>query len=349
MKILVTGAAGFIGYHTVEKFIQEGHNVIGLDNINDYYSVDLKLARLKESGIETNHMKWNVLTPSSCYENYHFIRMNLEDKENLNELFKTEKFDIVVNLAAQAGVRYSIENPHTYVQSNIVGFLNILECCRHYNIKHLIYASSSSVYGTNKEMPFSVDQNVDHPISLYAATKKANELMAHTYSHLFHLPTTGLRFFTVYGPWGRPDMAYMLFADAMLKNEAIKVYNRGKMKRDFTYVEDIVDGIYNVSVDQKYLNKNNHTYLENEDEIYNVFNIGNNEPVELMSFINAIEKNLGIKAKYDFMDLQPGDVKDTWADISGLSNKYGFNPKTDFNKGIERFIMWYKQYNNINS
>lgn len=329
MKILVTGAAGFIGFHLSKLLLDKGFNVIGLDNINDYYDPDLKFNRLKILGISKEKAnKYNSIFKKNEFK---FVRLNLEDKENLSKLFFNEKIDIVCNLAAQAGVRYSLSNPETYIQSNIVGFLNILECCRDYEIKHLIYASSSSVYGLNKKIPFSVSDNVDNPISLYAATKKSNELMAHTYSHLFNIPTTGLRFFTVYGPWGRPDMALFLFTKAIIEDKAIDVYNYGKMQRDFTYVDDIVNGIYKIINSEKI-------------KKYNIYNIGNNNTVELMDFITCIEKKLGKTAKKNMLPIQPGDVSKTWANVDKLVNDYNYKPSTKIKDGINRFIDWYLEY-----
>ncbi len=329
MKILVTGAAGFIGFHLSKLLLDQGFNVIGLDNINDYYDPVLKFDRLKILGITKEKAKnYNEICKKNAFK---FIRLNLEDKENLLKLFHDEKIDIVCNLAAQAGVRYSLSNPETYIQSNIVGFVNILECCRYYEIKHLIYASSSSVYGLNKKIPFSVSDNVDNPISLYAATKKSNELMAHTYSHLFDIPTTGLRFFTVYGPWGRPDMALFLFTKAIIEDETIDVYNYGKMQRDFTYVDDIVNGLYKIINSEK-------------REKYNIYNIGNNNTVELMDFITCIEKKLGKTAKKNMLPIQPGDVSKTWANVDKLVNDYNYKPSTKIKDGIDRFIDWYLEY-----
>jgi len=343
MRVLITGAAGFIGFHTVNRFLNEDHTVIGLDNINDYYSVELKNARLNEAGISANNeLPWGELIESTKDIQYKFIRMNLEDKIGLQRLFEKQNFDIVIHLAAQAGVRYSIENPDAYIQSNIVGFHNVLECCRYSKIKHLVYASSSSVYGLNKQMPFSVEQKADTPVSLYAATKRSNELMAHSYSHLYGMQTTGLRFFTVYGPWGRPDMANMLFADAIVKNEPIKVFNHGKMKRDFTYIDDIVDGVYKISVVQPKTDKD----LE-KIESYNIFNIGNSQPVELLKFIKLIEKKLGLKAKLEMKDMQPGDVYETWADITALREVCGYTPKTTIEEGLKVFTEWYTGFYSI--
>jgi UDP-glucuronate 4-epimerase len=329
MKILITGAAGFIGFHTVSKFIDEGHEVVGLDNINDYYSPQLKYQRLKEAGIETNEIKWYHSVKSTLNKKYSFIRMNLEDKQQLFTLFQEEKFDIVINLAAQAGVRYSIENPDVYIQSNIIGFHYILEACRNYPVKHLVHASSSSVYGTNAKIPFSEDDKVDSPVSLYAATKKSNELMAHSYSDLYQISTTCLRFFTVYGPWGRPDMAPMLFVKAILENKAINVFNNGEMSRDFTYVGDIVQGIYLSAL----------KVVSN----YNVINIGNGSPINLMNFIEVIEDKLGQKADKNLMPMQAGDVKSTWANIDKLSTVYGYEPKVNIEEGISEFISWVKK------
>ena len=346
-KVLVTGAAGFIGYHLVNRLLAEGLEVTGLDNINDYYDVNLKYARLAEAGIAKEEIKWGVPVRSHKHPGYSFVRMHLEDARPLQELFSFGKFDCVVNLAAQAGVRYSLTNPEAYIQSNIVGFANILEACRHQQVKHLVYASSSSVYGLNEAMPFSTSHNVDHPVSLYAASKKSNELMAHTYSHLYHLPTTGLRFFTVYGPWGRPDMALYLFADAMLQDQPIKVFNHGNMLRDFTYIDDIVEGVFRV------INKipagNPDWSGKNPDPgssaaPYKIYNIGNNQPVKLLDFIRAIEQNLGKKAKMDLQDLQPGDVPATYADVSDLVNDLGYKPQTPVELGIQNFVNWFKTW-----
>jgi UDP-glucuronate 4-epimerase len=328
-KILVTGTAGFIGFHLAKKLLDQGHIVIGLDNINDYYDVNLKYGRLNELGIDKSNLEDNKSLQSSTYPNHKFIKANLEDAETLNKLFETEKFDAVCNLAAQAGVRYSIENPHAYISSNIVGFMNILEACRNYNVKNLSYASSSSVYGLNKEQPFKTTDQTDTPVSLYAATKKSNELMAHTYSHLYNIQTTGLRFFTVYGPWGRPDMAPMLFTDAILNDRAIKVFNHGKMSRDFTYVDDIVDGIVKVI---------------NNPSPYNIYNIGNNSPVNLMEFIKTIENALDKEATKNFMDIQPGDVESTFADVSGLIEDFDYKPETPLSHGVDEFVKWYRGF-----
>lgn len=330
MKILVTGAAGFIGFHTVNKFIEEGHDIVGLDNINDYYSPLLKYQRLKEAGIETDMIKWYKPVISIMNTNYRFVRMNLEDKQQLFALFQKEKFDYVINLAAQAGVRYSIENPDVYIQSNTVGFHYLLEACRYFPVKHLVHASSSSVYGTNAKIPFSEDDKADTPVSLYAATKKSNELMAHSYSHLYQIPITCLRFFTVYGSWGRPDMAPMLFIKAILENKPINVFNNGEMSRDFTYVGDIVQGIYLASM--------------KVESNYNVLNIGNGSPVNLMHFIEVLEDKIDQKAIKNFMPMQAGDVKATWANIDKLSTIYNYKPKVNIEEGIGEFIKWVKKY-----
>ena len=342
MKILVTGVAGFIGFHTAKKLIANNHEVVGIDNINDYYDVGLKFARLKELGIDnTQAEKFNTVVESDKTPKiFKFIRMHLENRDTVPNLFETEKFDVVCNLAAQAGVRYSLENPEAYIDSNIVGFLNILECCRHHHIKHLVYASSSSVYGLNKKIPFETSDNVDYPISLYAATKKSNELMAHTYSHLYGFSTTGLRFFTVYGPWGRPDMAMFLFTDAMINGKPIKVFNNGKMERDFTYIDDIVEGVVRIiekSTEERIASK----------ELYKLYNIGNNQSVKLLDFIEAIEESLGITAKKEMLPMQPGDVQKTWANVDDLILDYNYQPHTPIKKGVASFIDWYKTYYEI--
>jgi UDP-glucuronate 4-epimerase len=329
-KILVTGAAGFIGSHLVKRLLERGDEVVGLDNLNDYYDVNLKNARLSQL---ENH------------QNFRFIKLDLANREGMAELFAREKFQRVVNLAAQAGVRYSIENPYAYVDSNLVGFANILEGCRHHGVEHLVFASSSSVYGLNTKMPFSVHHNVDHPISLYAATKKANELMAHTYAHLYGIPTTGLRFFTVYGPWGRPDMALFKFTKAILDNKPIDVYNYGKMRRDFTYIDDIIEGVVRV-LDR--LPKPNTDWSGDFPDPgsspagYRLYNIGNNNPVELMRFIETLEKTLGKPAKKNLLPMQAGDVQATYADVADLEREVGFKPQTSIEEGIGRFVEWYK-------
>lgn len=334
MKILVTGAAGFIGYHVSKKLIEAGNQVVGIDNINDYYDVNLKYARLKELGIPKELANvFNIAVKSENY-NFKFIRVNLENKVELPNIFNLEKFDVVCNLAAQAGVRYSLENPMAYVESNIVGFVNLLECCRNSKIKHLVYASSSSVYGLNKKIPFETQDNVDLPISLYAASKKSNELMAHTYSHLFNFPTTGLRFFTVYGPWGRPDMAMFLFTKAIVNKKPIKVFNHGNMERDFTYIDDIVNGV--VKIIEKPIT----------DRLYKIYNIGNNNSVKLLDFIKEIEINLNIVAKKNMLPMQPGDVEKTWANVDELIRDYEYTPDTPISIGIKSFIDWYKKFYN---
>ena len=347
MKILVTGTAGFIGFHLAQKLLQRGDTVIGLDNINDYYDVNLKYARLNELGIDKNELEENKLISSKTYPNHKFIKVNLEDSQTINKLFETQKFDAVCNLAAQAGVRYSIENPHAYIQSNVVGFMNILEACRNYNVKNLSYASSSSVYGLNKSQPFKTSDHTDHPVSLYAATKKSNEMMAHTYSHLYNISTTGLRFFTVYGPYGRPDMAPMLFADAILNDRTIKVFNHGNMSRDFTYVDDIVDGIIKI-IDNPAKISNNYDPNNPSPDIssapYRIYNIGNNSPVQLLDFIETLEESIGINAKKDFLPMQDGDVESTYADVKDLMRDFGYKPETNLKEGITHFVDWFKKF-----
>jgi UDP-glucuronate 4-epimerase len=330
MKYLVTGAAGFIGNFVAERLCNDGHEVVGLDNLNDYYDPALKHARLER----ITHLT-----------QFRFVKMDLADRDGIANLFKDEKFDRVIHLAAQAGVRYSIENPMAYIDSNLVGTATILEGCRHNKVQHLVYASSSSVYGMNEKMPFSTDDAVDHPVSLYAATKKSNELMAHSYSHLYDLPTTGLRFFTVYGPWGRPDMAPYLFTDAILNNREIKVFNNGKMKRDFTYIDDIVEGIIRIQdVVPKRDQSNSNTSPESSKAPYRVFNIGNNEPIALMTFIESIEKAAGKVADKNYMAMQAGDVPATFADIDSLQKEVGFKPNTNIEYGMQQFVDWYKEY-----
>lgn len=350
MKILITGTAGFIGFHLANQLIERGDKVVGLDCINDYYDVHLKYDRLALAGIQKEVIKDGVLVKSERYHNYSFIKLNLEDKEGIDRLFQEEKFDKVCNLAAQAGVRYSLINPQAYVNSNIIGFVNILEACRHNHVKHLAYASSSSVYGLNKSMPFSTSDNVDHPVSLYAASKKSNELMAHTYSHLFGLPTTGLRFFTVYGPWGRPDMAYFLFTKAILKGEPIKVFNHGKMMRDFTYIDDIIEGVIRVIDHPPKKNEKwngAHPDPSSSSAPFKVYNIGNNKPVKLMDFIDAIEIALGIKAEKIMMPIQAGDVEATYADAQPLVDTFNYKPDTSVPIGIDAFVRWYRDYHKI--
>jgi UDP-glucuronate 4-epimerase len=332
MKILLTGAAGFIGMHVAQILLKRGDEVVGIDNINDYYDPNLKLARLEQ------------LKP---HPNFSFHKLDIADRMAMEDLFEAEKFQRVINLAAQPGVRYSLKNPHAYIQSNVVGFANLLEGCRHNGVEHFVYASSSSVYGANTKLPFSVNDNVDHPVSLYAATKKSNELMAHTYSHLYGLPTTGLRYFTVYGPWGRPDMSPWLFTSAILEDRPIDVFNHGKMRRDFTYVEDIAEGTVRV-MDR--IPQPNPTYDHDHGSPaeshapYRVYNIGNHQPVELMTFIGTIEKALGKEAKKNYLPMQPGDVEATYADIEALKRDVGFEPKTPLEFGIGKWVEWYRGY-----
>jgi len=347
MKILITGTAGFIGFHLAKRLIDRGDEVVGLDCINDYYDVNLKYARLEQTGVSKSEIEYGKFVQSSKFKNYKFIKLKLEDREAILGLFAREKFDKVCNLAAQAGVRYSLQNPYTYIDSNIVGFLNILEGCRHNDVKHLAYASSSSVYGLNEEMPFSTHHNVDHPISLYAASKKSNELMAHTYSYLYGLPTTGLRFFTVYGPWGRPDMALFLFTKAILEDKPIDVYNNGNMQRDFTYIDDIVEGV--VRVIDNPPTGNTLWSGKNPDPSssiapYKVYNIGNSKPVKLLDFIEAIEVALGKKAIKNFLPMQAGDVPATWADVGDLVDNFDYRPDTEIRKGINIFVNWYESF-----
>ncbi|WP_421977745.1 NAD-dependent epimerase [Roseivirga seohaensis] len=349
-KILITGTAGFIGFHLAKKLLERGDEVVGLDSINDYYDIRVKHGRLLETGINPEEVKYNKLIQSSTYKSYRFIQCQLEDAESLNQLFAAEKFDKVINLAAQAGVRYSLENPKAYIDSNIVGFVNILEACRHNKVKHLSYASSSSVYGLNETRPFSTSHNVDHPISLYAASKKSNELMAHTYSHLFGLPTTGLRFFTVYGPWGRPDMALFLFTKAILDGKPIQVFNNGEMSRDFTYVDDIVEGVTRVNDNPP---KGNESWSGSQPDPgsskapYKIYNIGNNSPVKLMDFVTTIEKVLGNEAEKQFMPMQPGDVSATYADVQDLIDDLDYKPATSLEFGVGKFIEWYRKFYKI--
>lgn len=334
MKYLVTGAAGFIGFHVSKRLLEAGHQVVGIDNLNDYYDVSLKQARLE------------LLE----HPDFQFHKIDLADREGMSDLFASGHFDRVIHLAAQAGVRYSLENPHAYADSNLTGFLNILEGCRHSKIQHLLYASSSSVYGLNRKMPFSTDDSVDHPVSLYAATKKANELMAHTYSHLYGLPTTGLRFFTVYGPWGRPDMALFKFTKAMLEGQSIDVYNYGKMKRDFTYIGDIAEAI--IRLQDVIPAPNGEWTVESGSPAtssapYRVYNIGNSSPVELMDYIQALEDALGIEAKKNMLPLQPGDVLETSADTKALYDVIGFKPETTVKDGVRNFVDWYRDFYNV--
>ena len=347
MKILVTGTAGFIGYHLANRLIARGDEVLGLDCINDYYDPQLKFDRLATAGIRREDIAEGRIITSRTHPNYRFVRMRLEDKDSIARLFAEEQFDAVCNLAAQAGVRYSLINPGAYIESNIAGFLNILEGCRHNGVKHLAYASSSSVYGLNENMPFSTSDNVDHPISLYAASKKSNELMAHTYSHLFGVPTTGLRFFTVYGPWGRPDMALFLFTKAILAGEPIKVFNYGNMVRDFTYVADIVEGVIRV-IDHPPAGNPSWNGADPDPSSsrapYKIYNIGNNNPVKLMDFIAAIEKRLGKEAVKEMLPMQPGDVPATSADVADLVRDLDYKPETGVKEGIDGFLDWYLGY-----
>ena len=344
MKILVTGAAGFIGSHLVHHLVERGDEVLGLDSINDYYDVRLKYGRLNRDGIDVSSIEYGKVVFSKAHPNLRFIKLKLEDKDELNKLFEHEQFDGVCNLAAQAGVRYSLTNPETYVNSNIIGFINILEACRHNNVNNLSYASSSSVYGLNKELPFSTEHNVDHPISLYAASKKSNELMAHTYSHLYGIKTTGLRFFTVYGPWGRPDMALFKFVKAAVEGEAIDVYNKGDMVRDFTYIDDIVLGIIRVIDKPATGDRQWKGDASSSSAPYKVYNIGNNNPVRLMDFIEEIEKKLSTKIKKNMMEMQPGDVPQTSACVKDLVNDMDYKPSTSINQGIGKFVDWYLDF-----
>lgn len=333
MKVLVTGAAGFIGSYTVKALAGQGNEVVGLDNINSYYDVQLKYDRLAESGIEKERIADRAAVQSSVFPSYRFIKLDLTDREGLTRLFETERFDVVVNLAAQAGVRYSIENPYAYIESNVVGFLNLLECCRHYPVQHLVYASSSSVYGLNEKIPYSETDKADTPVSLYAATKKSNELMAHAYSKLYNIPTTGVRFFTVYGPWGRPDMAPCLFMKAILNGEPIKVFNNGQMRRDFTYIDDIIEGLMKIIA-----------HPSKKEIPFYIYNIGNSAPVELMDFISVIEKTAGKTAVKQMMGMQPGDVVCTYADTSRLEEDFRYKPATSIEEGIGKFYDWYVKY-----
>jgi len=346
MKILVTGTAGFIGYHLTSSLLKLGHNVLGIDNINDYYDIELKWGRLAESGVDKNSVLYGKKIQSQKHANYEFIWLDITNKALFTEQFAAFLPDIVVNLAAQAGVRYSLINPDAYIKSNIEGFLNILECARNYPVKHLVFASSSSVYGLNGNPIFSTNDNVDHPISLYAATKKSNEVMAHTYSHLFGIPATGLRFFTVYGPWGRPDMALYIFTKAVYDKKPIEVYNMGEMYRDFTYIDDIVDGIIRVSFAPPKPNPFWDATLpqpSTSSAPYKIFNIGNSKPIKLMDFINAIEEATGIEVEKLYREIQPGDVVATYADISDI-NELGYKPATSVKEGVKNFVDWYKSY-----
>lgn len=347
MKILVTGTAGFIGFHVAKALLARGDEVVGLDNINDYYSVDLKYGRLNELGISKETIKEGVKTPSSRYDKHFFIKLDLCDNKGIEKLFESENFDAVCHLAAQAGVRYSLENPHTYIQSNIVGFLNILEACRHNGVDNLSYASSSSVYGLNSSQPFKTSDSSEHPASLYAATKKSNEMMAHTYSHLYGIRTTGMRFFTVYGAWGRPDMAPMLFTDAILNNRAINVFNHGKMSRDFTYIDDIVAGVVAVIDNPAQTNSAwdaEYPDISSSKAAYTIYNIGNNAPVSLMAFIQTLEKALKKTAVKKMLPMQAGDVVSTYADVNAMKTAFGYESKTDLATGIAVFVDWYKSF-----
>lgn len=347
MKILVTGTAGFIGSHLANRLLERGDEVVGLDSINDYYDVNLKYGRLKNAGIERDKIEHNKLVRSTIQPNYEFIKLDLVETDYIASLFQKHTFDAVCHLAAQAGVRNSLDKPHDYIDSNITGFLNVLEGCRHKKIKNLCYASSSSVYGLNERLPFSTEHNVDHPISLYAASKKSNELMAHTYSHLFNIPTTGLRLFTVYGPWGRPDMSYFLFVKAALSNKSINVFNQGEMLRDFTYIDDIVEGVIRV-IDNPAKPKadwdGKNGLVSASSAPYKIYNIGNNNPIKLMDFIEAIERKLGKKIEKKMMPIQAGDVPATYADVSDLVEDLKYQPATPIQQGIDNFIDWYLDF-----
>lgn len=343
LKILITGSAGFIGFHLAKDLIKEGYNIFGIDNINDYYDVSLKYDRLEQLGINKNDVDEYTQVTSKLYPCFTFAKIDISDAEAVKKLFASHKFDVVCNLAAQAGVRYSIDHPEVYIQSNVVGFLNILEGCRHSDVGHLLYASSSSVYGMNKKVPFSTKDNVDHPISLYAATKKSNELMAYTYAHLYGLPTTGLRFFTVYGPWGRPDMAYYSFTKSIVNNETIKVFNNGNMSRDFTYIDDIIKAINKIIKSPPY--KKSEKDLD--EPPYKLYNIGNSNPEKLIDFIKVIEEAIGKRVDMKMLPMQPGDVVTTYADVTELEEHYNYSPNTKLKEGIGKFIEWYKSYYNV--
>lgn len=347
MKILVTGAAGFIGFHLVRRLLKSGWDVAGLDNINDYYDVNLKYNRLEQLGISRDRIDYNQWTASDTFDNFRFIKLNLEDGKSMAELFQGESFQHICHLGAQAGVRYSLENPHAYIDSNITGFLNILEGGRHTAPTHLVFASSSSVYGLNEKVPFSTGDNVDHPVSLYAATKKSGELLAHSYSSLYGIPVTGLRFFSVYGPWGRPDMALFIFVKNILEGKEIQVYNYGECLRDFTYVDDIVEGICKVLAHPPGGNpqwNGKQPDPSSSSAPYKVYNIGHSSPVPLMEFIRTIEEELGKKAKMKMLPMQPGDVSGSWADVSDLETDMGYKPATGIKKGIREFVKWYLDY-----
>lgn len=347
MKVLITGAAGFIGFHLFKLLSEEGFEVIGVDNINSYYDVNLKLSRLKVLGFNFGQFQTGEITRSTVFSNSLFIKEDIENRSFITSLFNEHRFECVVNLAAQAGVRYSLENPHKYIDSNVTGFLNILEACRVNPVRHLVYASSSSVYGTNTKMPFRINDPVDHPVSLYAATKRMNELMAHTYSHLFNIPSTGLRFFTVYGPWGRPDMAPMLFANAIKNGKKIKVFNNGEMERDFTYIDDIIAGIKKVLNNPPICNSNWNSEmpaLATSHAPFKLYNIGNSSPIKLMTFIDELESCMQQVAEKEFLPMQPGDVCRTWADIEDLTRDVGYYPLTSVPDGVRKFIEWYQHY-----
>ncbi|MCZ2225003.1 MAG: NAD-dependent epimerase [Chitinophagales bacterium] len=347
MKILITGTAGFIGFHVAEKLVAEKHTIIGIDSINNYYDVTLKSNRLAEAGFDANLIAYNSKVQSTKHKNYSFVQLQLEDAASLQLLFSIEKFDIVINLAAQAGVRYSLTHPAAYINSNITGFANLLECCRHFNIKHLVFASSSSVYGLNEKIPFGTKDSTNHPASLYAATKKSNELLAHVYSHLFKIPSTGLRFFTVYGPWGRPDMAPFLFTEAIIHNKPIKVFNNGNMMRDFTFIDDVVEVIAKVIHQPP---KENIEWNAKQPDAssssapYKIYNIGNNQPASLTDFIACIENATGKKSNKEMLPIQPGDVPITFADVSDLEKDFNYKPYTPLQEGINKFVSWYKTY-----
>ena len=346
-NILITGAAGFIGFHLSKKLVSENYNVIGIDNINDYYDPNLKLARLNELNIETSNIVYN----QEIQGDITFIKLDLKDLDALKKLFDTYKFEYVVNLAAQAGVRYSLINPHSYVDNNITGFLNILECCRAFPVEHLVYASSSSVYGLSEEIPFNENNSTDHPLAMYAASKKANEMMAHSYAHLYKIPSTGLRFFTVYGPWGRPDMALYIFTKAMLEDKEFNIFNNGEMSRDFTYVDDIVESIKRlIPLKPKPNNPKfdiKHPKPASSKAPYQIFNIGNNSPVALMDFVKALEKTLGKKGKSVFKPMQPGDVVSTYANVESLFDYIDFKPQTKLEDGIKEFVAFYLKYHTV--
>jgi len=347
MKILVTGSAGFIGHNLTKKLLERGDEVIGIDNINDYYDVNLKHGRLCDLGVDTDTITYGEAADSLKYPAHRFFKLDLSDRKNIDQLFQNERFDCVCNLAAQAGVRYSLKNPYAYIDSNIVGFLNILEGCRNHEVNNLCFASSSSVYGLNKSQPFKTSDHTDHPVSLYAATKKSNEMMAHTYAHLYGIRTTGLRFFTVYGPWGRPDMAPMLFTDAILHDRPIKVFNYGEMSRDFTYIDDITDGVIKVIDNPATPNSEWDSVSptpESSSAPYRIYNIGNNQPVSLMKFIEILEEKLGKKAQKEMLPMQPGDVQSTYADVNGLIHNLGYKPDTPLDEGIENFVNWYRAF-----